>query len=479
MQPAEDLEDEFDATPAPRPVVDTHVTDKRNADRFKAQFGDLVRYVPRWATQLYWDGTRWRRNDTRQVERWAAQTIASLWQEVALVSNPDAKKEFIRNILKAESAGRLTSLLQYAYTLEPIVAAPDQFDDIDRTGWLLNVANGTLHLRDPGGDLDTAAHALLRPHDRNHYITRMAGCAYDPQATAPGFEQFLQRITQGRATLASFLQRYAGYSLTGLTIEQCLLLLLGCGANGKSTLIELLRRALGDYAMAADFTTFIAKKTDTGVRNDLARLVGARFVSAIETNRDRSLDEALVKQMTGGDTVTARFLFAEFFDFKPAFKLWLAANHQPRVRGTDHAIWRRIKCAPFDVVIREDEKDEHLCDRLTATELPGILNWMVRGCLLWQRDGLGDPEEVRIAGAEYRADMDTLAPFIEERCVVGDAYSAPAGDLYSAYKGWAADSGERTLSQQKFGRYLRERGFTKDRDTLTRRFRWSGIGVAA
>ena len=284
---------------------------------------------------------------------------------------------------------------------------------------------------------------------------------FDPDAECPIFLAFLERVMAGNCALIAFLQRAVGYSLTGLTGEQVLFLLYGLGANGKSTLLEILRALLGDYAQQTEFSTFLVRKQD-GVRNDLARLRGARFVSAVEMEGERRLSEALVKQLTGGDTISARFLFSEFFEFLPAFKLWLAANHKPEIRGTDHAMWRRVRLIPFTVTIPDDAQDKSLPAKLRA-ELPGILAWAVRGCLQWQANGLDAPDEVTRATEDYRAEMDVLGDFLAERCIDESGTHVLAADLYGAYRLWSEQNGAEAISGVAFARRLTERGFTRVR----------------
>jgi putative DNA primase/helicase len=257
--------------------------------------------------------------------------------------------------------------------------------------------------------------------------------------------------------LRGFVQRASGYSATADTSEQCMMINHGSGMNGKSTFQEAIAAALGDYAMRAPTEMLMAKRSG-GVPNDVARLKGARFVSASETEEGRRLAESLVKDLTGQDTITARFMKAEWFDFEPTHKLWLSTNHKPEIRGTDNAIWRRIRLVPWSVAIPPKEQDKKLPAKL-RTELPGILAWIVRGCLDWRRGGLRPPNEVRRATIEYRAEMDILAVFISECCETGDDQRTYASDLYKAYKLWCDDTGERPETQTKFGRRLTEKGY--------------------
>jgi putative DNA primase/helicase len=339
-------------------------------------------------------------------------------------------------------------------------------DALDAGSWLLNVENGTLDLRT----------GELRPHRRDDLITKIAAVDHDSRATCPTWLAFLDRVLGGSQELAAFLQRAIGYSLTGEATEQVLFLLYGTGANGKSTFLETARALLGEYAIQASFDTFLAKQ-DVSREHALARLRGARFVSGSEAEAGARLNEVLVKTLTGGDAVTARFLYREFFEYEPRFKVFLAANHKPTIKGSDHAIWRRIRLVPFTVTIPEQERDPKLREKLRA-ELPGILNWALEGCLAWQREGLGEPPEVKDATAEYREDMDTLAPFITERCETFPDSRGGSTELYKAYATWSGANGEKPMSQTSFSLRLNERGFERKRSGGNGNRVWFGIGLA-
>jgi len=277
----------------------------------------------------------------------------------------------------------------------------------------------------------------------------------------------------GDGELIRFVQKALGYSLTGSTQEQCLFMLYGAGANGKSTLIQTTSTLLGDYSRQTPTETLLVQRGD-GVRNDLARLQGARFVSAVEVEGGRRLAEVLVKPLTGGDTITARFLYGEHFEFQPMFKLWLAVNHKPGVQGTDHAIWRRIHLLPFTVTIPVGEQDKRLAEKLQG-ELPGILRWAVEGCLAWQREGLEPPAEVKRATGDYRAEMDVIAAFIQDCCVLGDEREVSSKALYEEYTGWCTQMGESPVSQKALATALQERGCTSGRKSGGRL--WCGIAL--
>ncbi len=442
-------------------VLFEHCTDLGNARRFAIQHRHRLRYVEQLGGWHVNDTRRWQRDDTGEVFRLWEETGRSIYQEAALAPDRKQREHLSAWARKSEGRSRVEAAIALARHQAGIAA---RAIDFDRDPWLLNVLNGTYDLRT----------GSLRPHDGGDLITKLAPVAFDPDAGAPLFGAMLVRIFAGRQTLIRFVQRFVGHALTGLTTEQVLLLLHGVGANGKSTFVEIVRALLGDYAQTADFGTFLARD-QAGVRNDLARLVGARLVSAVEMSRGGRLDESVVKQVTGGDMITARFLFREHFEFRPAFKLVLVSNHKPKIRGTDYAIWRRVRLVPFEVIIPADERDPQLLHRIVTAELPGVLNWALEGCRLWQAEGLGEPDEIKAATAEYRQEQDILAPFLADRCVEEPDAEATASALYSAFKRWADEAGERAVSQRTFGEWLRERGF-RSHHTKTGNV-WVGLRV--
>jgi len=314
----------------------------------------------------------------------------------------------------------------------------------------------------------------FREHRQEDLITKMAPVAYIPSATCPRLLSFLDRISAGNQKLIDFVQRAVGYSMTGITTEQCLFFLYGTGANGKSTFLKVIQEIMGDYAQQADFTTFTAKKGDA-IRNDLARMKGARFISAIETGDDKRFEEVLIKQITGGDRITARFLHQEFFEYTPTYKIWIAGNHKPVIRGTDDAIWRRIRLIPFTVKIPKNEQDPDLVEKLLE-EKSGILNWMIAGCLQWQIQGLNPPVEVNQAVENYRSEMDPIAGFLESACVVNPNTKVRSSQLFEAYLKWCTKNNEESISQKSFRVRMQEKGFTNKRGHGGFYY-WYGIGI--
>lgn len=429
-------------------VVIEHLSDLGMAKRFASQHADRVRYAPGYGW-LVSDGARFQRDADGSTDRLAAATAETLWQEVLLAADRAEKKRIADHALKSESAAKIDAMLRLARTRPELVVRADA---LDADPWALNTTNGTIDLRT----------GELRPHCRDDLITKLAPVPYDPAADAPLWLAFLDMIFAGSAPLAAYVQRAVGYSLTGDVSEQCLFFAHGPGANGKSTFINAVSNVLGDYGKPADPELLLVKRGEAHPTS-VADLRGARFVASIEVEEGRRLAEVLVKWLTGGDKLKARFMREDFFEFTPTHKLWLVANHKPTVRGTDYAIWRRIHLVPFNVRIADVTKpDPHFGDKLRA-ELPGILAWAVDGCLAWQRDGLNPPPEVRAATEQYRADMDVLAQFLDTCCHVEPDATATARELYGAYKQWCDDTGEHKLSQKSFGTRLTERGFERRR----------------
>ncbi len=440
---------------------DVHNTDLGNSRRLVALHGADLRWCSPWQQWLVWDGRRWAADDTETVARWAKDVPRLLYAEAGQCTDDTARKGLASWAMRSESTGRLSATVTLARSEPGIPVIPDA---LDRDKWLLNVQNGTLDLRT----------GTLRSHDRGDLVTKLAPVDYDPDAACPLFKAFLRRIFAGDDTLIAFVQRAVGYSLTGDVSERALFILHGSGANGKSTLLEALRETLGDYALRTPTTTLLTKRDD-GVPNDVARLKGARFVSASESEDGRQLAEALVKDLTGGDTVSARYMRAEWFDFRPECKIWLGTNHKPRIQGTDNAIWTRIRLIPFNVTIPEADQDKHLVDKLQA-ETAGILAWAVKGCLDWQNNGLAAPATVTAATQLYRDESDVLIDFLEDVCTMDPRAVVTVKALHLAYTDWCRLNGETAMTKRKLGARLREKEFVPTREGSGARA-WRGLGL--
>jgi putative DNA primase/helicase len=436
------------ARPAGRAEPSYNLTDLGNAQRFVRDHSRNVRFCYAWGRWIVWDSKRWAVDDSGAVVRMIKESVRRIYAAAAAEEDDKKRKALDDHARRSESKTRITDALYLARSEPGVPVTPEQ---LDANAWLLNTASGTVDLRT----------GKMREHRREDLITKIAPVEYDPTAEAPRFSRFLREIFDGDEDLIAFVRRFAGYSLTGSTEERVFAILHGRGRNGKTTLVELLEGALGDYAATTDTETILAKRYQ-GIGNEVAALKGARFVATAEVERGRALAESKVKQLTGSDTVTARFLYAEPFSFKPEFKLWLSTNNKPVIRGTDDAIWDRIRLIPFTQRFEGAAADAKLPEKLRA-EMPGVLAWMVQGCIEWQRDGLGEPDKVVAATEGYRTEMDTLAAFVDECCIVRPEAWCKFADLYTAYTGWCEEANEHPEKKRRFADSLTERGYAAEK----------------
>lgn len=438
-------------------------TDLGNAQRLVDQFGKRIRYCYERKSWYIWSGCKWSTDNTGEIQRLAKTTVRSIYAEAAKVAEEEAAKALAKHAFNSQSAKRLKDMVELTKS-EPGI--PVLSDEMDADPWLLNCTNGALDLRT----------GKLLPHDPARLLSKSVATVYAPDIPCPLWLAFLSKVMDGNASMIRFLQKAVGYALTGKTSEECLFFFYGGGRNGKSTFLETIQLLLSDYATPIPIDSLLVQQKETGGANpELARLKGIRFVPSVEAEEGKRLAEAKIKQLTGGDKISARFLFGDFFDFTPQFKLFIGTNHKPVIRGTDLAIWRRIRLVPFTVTISDAEKDIGLKEKLLQ-ELPGILSWAVEGCLAWQKEGLNPPQEVAAATDGYRSEMDKLAAFIDEACWISDFASVRSGFLYEAYRKWCSSSGEYAEPQRKFVQYLRERGFTDQHSKFGTL--WRGLGLA-
>lgn len=461
------IEDLMAALPqidVPAEIVDEHLTDLGNARRYVALHRDKVRYVPNIGWHV-WTGTHWQRDEAGRALELAGAVPKALYVAALHEPEKDAREKMLAWALSSESKARLEAMVALAAVQSELVVPASA---LDRDPFALNVRNGTIDLRT----------GELRPHRQEDLITRVAPVEFDPDAKAPRWEQFLREIMAGNERLIRFLKRAVGYSLTASVQERVLFILWGSGANGKSVFLKTLLLLLGPYGKPTDPELLLVKRGEAHPTN-IADLFGTRYAVTLETEQGRRMAITLVKWLTGGDKLKARFMRQDFFEFEPTFKLWIGTNHKPVVRGTDRAIWDRIRLIPFTVRFENPDEpppgvepgdprylwqDKTLPAKLAA-ELPGILNWAIEGCLEWQREGLGVPSEVSQATAQYREEMDTLAGFIDECCLVSPTAKVKAADLYAAYARWADTGGEYQLSRSELLKRLGERGFEVRKST--------------
>lgn len=428
-------------------------SDEALALRFAAAHTQDLRYVEPWKRWLEWDGTRWRIEETLR----ALDLARALCRQASAEAKAQRKAKIAAAVASKKTVAAVESL---ARADRRLAATTGQWD---RNPDLLNT---------PGSTMDLRA-GRQREARREDYITKRTPVAAGGEC--PRWLSFLARITGGDKELERFLQRIAGYAATGSTQEHALFFLYGTGANGKSVFVNTLVGVLGDYAATSPMETFAA---GNGNRHptELARLRGARLVSATETESDQRWGEARIKALTGGDKITARFMRQDFFEFVPEFKLVIAGNHKPALRGVDEGIRRRMNLVPFTVTIPLEERDEGLYDALKE-EWPGILQWVLDGCAEWQGEGLAQPEAVRVATEQYIADEDAIGQWLADRCIVRPSYYTTVADLYASWRAWADKAGEFVGSQKRLSQALQDRRFIPRRQSGTGRAGFDGIGL--
>lgn len=402
-------------------------------------------YVPAWGWMV-WTGRRWERDEEGDlVAAWGAEALRDHYIELARATkDPKQQQVYLSTAAKVLSRAKAAAALAFARAW--LRASPDEFD---QNPYLLNTANGTIDLRT----------GTLRSHDPRDRITKLIPLEYDPNAGAPTWQQFLQDVFQGDDDLIDFVHKAVGYSATGDVSEDCFFLCYGSGSNGKTTFLNAIRRALGDYAQAVPPDLLVSRRE----RGDshpavLADLQGVRFAMAAETQEDRRLDEARAKMLTGRDPIKARHLHKSYFEFEPTHKIWLATNHLPVVRDTTEGMWRRVRVVPFLAYFGPDRRDKGLPQKLEA-EAPGVLAWVVQGAVRWFQEGLGEARAVSEATSRYRSEMDTLADWLQECCITDPAAITPFAALYDDYVAWCQEAKETPISKNAFGRKLGEKGF--------------------
>lgn len=407
-----------------------------------------VRYVAAWSKWLIYDGQRWKADDTLH----SFDMIREVCRDHSSICN---NHRIAKAIASSKTVGAVHNL---ARADRRLAAVTDQWDS---DPWLLNCPHGVIDLRT----------GKVAGHDPDLYLTKIASTAPDTSHAAPLWLKFLGRITGDNPQLVSFLQRVSGYALTGLTTEHSLFFCYGLGANGKSVFVRTLAGILDQYHHTAGIETFTASNTDRHP-TDLAGLRGARLVTATETEEGRRWSESRLKALTGGDMIAARFMRQDFFEYTPQFKLLISGNHKPGLRSVDEAIRRRLHLIPFVATIPPDERDPDLADKLKV-EWPGILAWMIAGCLEWQRVGLAPPEVVRKATEEYLTEEDGILAFLDDYCQRDLGAFETNATLFAGWRSWTEATGEYTGSQKRFSQRLEDKGFTKVRRNKSRGF--SGI----
>jgi len=437
------------------------LTDATNAARLLREQGRNIRYNAAWKKWLVWNGRFWEIDESGAlVHEKGLLMVRNIYDELLKTDDHRERMEIEKFAMISESVRRREACVKAAQYISELNI---RCEDLDKNSWLLNVNNGTI-------DVLTGE---FGEHRQEEMITKIANVEYDPAADCPLWKKFIREIMDYREDLIAFVQTAAGWALTGDTSEQTMFILFGSGANGKSTFLNTIMHILGDYATATATETFMKKAGDQ-TTNDIARLRGIRFVTTTEAEQGRRLSEPLIKKITGNDQMTARFLYGEFFNFTPAFKIWMATNHKPVIKGTDHGIWRRIKLIPFTTRIEEEDQDKHLEEKLRE-EASGILNWLLAGTRRWRQEGMRAPKVVMTATDEYRGEMDVIGNFIKEKCVQKKEVSIRIRELYKTYVDWCDENNEHAVSERFLSMRMKEIGFQQTRTAEARW--WSGLAL--
>ncbi len=433
VDPTSSAADPFGRTPAAvSSLLPPALSDDALAEAFFRDYGMDWKHVPAWGRWLHWTETHWSQDETNLFRECVRRTC----RKFAAMHDKDGEARRV-------ASARTMTAVERILSSDPRVTT--RSSDWDAGQMEFNCLGGLI-------DLGTGE---IGDHNRHALITRCS--AAQPRNGCSQWSRFIDEITGGEAELAAYLQRVCGYCLSGSTQEQVFFFLHGQGANGKSVFLQVLAAVLGDYAATAALDTFMTSQSDRH-STDLAGLRGARLVVVTETEPGRTWAESRIKTITGGDTVRARFLYRDNFEFRPTFKLIVAGNHRPGLEGLGEAMRRRLHLIPFIVTIPLERRDKHLAEKLLA-ETDGILGWMLEGCAEWQRIGLAPPRVVLAAAADYFADEDQVGQWITEQCVVGPDFKTAAAALFSSWKAFADGRGQRVGSHKVLGEALRERGF--------------------
>ena len=414
--------------------------DTGNAERFTDIHGEILRYSYVRKSWYFYNGKIWCTDQQGKIKNMADEVIEKMKHEKIYVADDtteeEAMKLFRRHIKNTRNHSGKTNMIKESEHLVPI--QPEAFDNDLH---LFNVQNGYIDLKK----------GTLHEHDKDKYFTKISNVEYTDKADCPMWEEFLRQIFDGDTELIDYMQRAVGYSLSGSTEEQMMFILHGNGRNGKSVFLDIVTELFGTYSTNIQPQAIMVKQQSSNANPDIAKLAGARLVTTTEPNDGNRFDEGLIKQLTGGDRVTARFLYEDEFEFTPQFKLWMATNHKPFIRGTDDGIWRRMAIVPFSVQIPEHKVDRKLTHKLRR-EITAIMQWAVEGYLKWQQDGLKEPIIIKQQRDEYRTEMDSIEAFIQECCTLDNKSSVQASALFQAYDDWSRTNNEYRMSSTKFGR---------------------------
>lgn len=450
---------EMKSQPTNVSLMSQTLSDVGNAERIIALCGSIIRYDCIRDKFFIWNGKYWEMDSSNSIFTLAKTMLKKLMAEAdSLTGGEDTtlqelKKMYKTFAVRSENDSRIRAMVNQLKSQREIM-----LNNSDADIYLLNLKNGTMDLRT----------GCLKEHSRDDYITRIAEIDWDGNAECPRWLEFLHKVFSGDKEMLDFVQRSAGYSLTGSQREQCFYMLYGSGANGKTTFLNTIKMISGDYSDILKPSSLMSRLFEDGARGDLAKLSGKRFVSSSELNEGQYFDESLLKAMTGGETIPVRFLYGEEFNLKPIFKIWMSTNDRPKIRGTDLGIWRRVRLIPFLYTFRDDERDKDFFEKNILPELPGILKWAVEGCLKWMNEGVIIPQKSLAEVEDYREEMDIVQRFLDENCITGEPYNVKVGMLYERFSAWCARTGEKSISCVKFSKKMKEKGFEQYKDKNSR-----------
>jgi putative DNA primase/helicase len=429
------------------PTAHYHLTDIGNGLRLVDSCAGRLCYVAEWKQWLVWDGQRWCKGDDAGVMKLAHKVALSIYDGISSEDDEKKRKELLKWAIQSESAVRIDAMIKSA---RPYLTMPSaQFDTRPD---MLCVRNGVVNLRT----------GQLISHDATMMLTKRTDIHYDPTATAPTWRAFLDRIFEGNGDVLQFIQRAVGYTLTGSTDEHCLFFLYGVGANGKSTFLEAMRMLMGEYYVTTSVEAMLATEYTGGATPYVASLPGMRMAMASEMPEGRRFNESLIKDITGGGTITARHLYGAPFEFQPSHTMWISGNYRPRITGTDEGIWRRLKVVPFNAFIPPEQR-RPMAEVLDGfrSELSGILTWAVQGAMAWYDWGLPTSPTIEQATMEYRGEEDVVARFISAECVLQPDAMTAKHKVFEAWQQWTDEESEKSAngwSQRRFTEQLKRKG---------------------
>lgn len=460
-------------------MLEFDLNDSGNAERFLTYYGEMVRYCSEDSYWYIWNGKKWEKDHTGKIYKLAIKTAKTykVSAEAKYIELDSDYKQYIKNmdeylskhdnkeprdpktfksqLQHATSSGNMPQIERMLKNAEKVTGIRQ--DILDTYTHLLTCGNGTLNLKT----------SELQQYNTEHFITRMTDIEYTQNATAPLFESFLNRIFDNNTDLISYMQKVLGYCLTGETGEQCFFIGYGTGANGKSTLLNVVSNVIPEYCQTIATSELMHKDRSSNTTPELARAKGARIVIASESNDINRLNEGQIKQLTGSDVISVRPLWSQGFEYRPTFKIWLCTNHKPEIKGTDNGIWRRVHLIPFNVTIPEQEQDPDLNNKLIA-ESKGIFRWLVDGAKRFYTEGLQKPDIVKDATNEYRSEMDIIGAFLEDCTEAKEGGFISSASFYDIYEKWCKENSIEAIQKNPFTKQLNNRGLKAIRKYIGR-----------